>query len=360
MRTRKESFILTLIVSFVLVAIPARAQERVYVLQGENGADCAESVLDCADAEACELSGSLSVEGDLIVDGDMEVTGAGSFDDLEVEDLVIGRSISPSPDCPRGYELDETAEDIIVCYRQSGEGFRDEMVKVGDIWVDRYESAIFANPDCSGTQYGGDEIFNWGEIAAAYPRHGGFSSPLYSCSVRGITPTRFMTSFQAQAACVASGKRLITDAEWQAAAAGTADPGSSAAASGPCLTDAGDTRMTGNAGDVPGGEDSCISYWGVEDMIGNMWEITADWWGQGADDVEGSQSASWFGDGYWNIDASEVQGRIGDDWTTLPAVNYRSGNTSWTREFDGVWVVVLRYTSSHENGGCSFRCVRGW
>ena len=363
MRPPKEAQLLfvpfMMLLSVLLMGGAGVAQERVFVVQGEDGSDCTDSVLECDDSGGCELAGSLDLEGDLSVAGDLSVDETGRFDELVVENLIVRDTVSSTPDCPRGYELDDTVEDIIVCFRQSDVGHRDEMVKVGDVWIDRYESSIWANPDCSGTQYGG-EVVNWGDVIAAFPRHGGFSAPLYACSVAGVTATRFMTSLQVEAACAASGKRFITDAEWQAAAAGTVDPGASGAMTGPCFTDGRDWRETGNAGDVPGGADSCISYWGVEDMIGNMWEITSDWWGQGRDDADGAQPPNWFGDGYWNIDPAEEQGRIEDDWTVLPTVNYRSGNTTWTREFDGVWVMVQRYSASHENGGMSFRCAIGW
>ena len=42
----------------------------------------------------------------------------------------------------------------------------------------------------------------------------------YAASVAGVTPARFVTWFQAQQFCRMAGKRLVANAEWQAAAAG--------------------------------------------------------------------------------------------------------------------------------------------
>ena len=46
----------------------------------------------------------------------------------------------------------------------------------------------------------------------------------YAVSVAGVLPSTCLTWFQAEQACRLSGKRLITNQEWQAAAAGTPDP----------------------------------------------------------------------------------------------------------------------------------------
>src|SRR5712691_6610210 len=45
----------------------------------------------------------------------------------------------------------------------------------------------------------------------------------YAVSIAGVTPSRFITWFQAAAAARNAGKRLPTNAEWQAAALGTPD-----------------------------------------------------------------------------------------------------------------------------------------
>jgi formylglycine-generating enzyme required for sulfatase activity len=112
-----------------------------------------------------------------------------------------------------------------------------------------------------------------------------------------VRPTVCVSWFQAEQACALSGKRLLTNQEWQRAAAGTVDPGvnNDGLANTMCNTDAAGPRNTGNAGATPGGADSCISNWGVQDMVGNAWELVADWvprsttcgsWGAFSDDVQ--------------------------------------------------------------------------
>ncbi len=113
-----------------------------------------------------------------------------------------------------------------------------------------------------------------------YPcnNNGNDCTTIYAVSIPGVTPSAYITWFQAQAAAANSGKRLLTNAEWQIAAAGTVDPGSNdGLANTKCNTDGGGVRETGLAGATPAGADSCISRWGVQDMVGNLTEWVADW-----------------------------------------------------------------------------------
>jgi len=93
---------------------------------------------------------------------------------------------------------------------------------------------------------------------------------IYAVSVVGVTPSLRMTWFQAQAACENARKRLPSNAEWQAAVAGTPDPGPD---NGPpdCNTASALVAVT------TGSRSSCKSARGAFDMVGNLSEWVADW-----------------------------------------------------------------------------------
>jgi hypothetical protein len=91
----------------------------------------------------------------------------------------------------------------------------------------------------------------------------------YAVSIPGVTPSRFLTWFQATAAARNAGKRLPTNQEWQAAALGTPDPGATPGA---------EDCNTNSAGpDLTGARANCFSDVGAFDMVGNIWEWVADW-----------------------------------------------------------------------------------
>jgi formylglycine-generating enzyme required for sulfatase activity len=107
---------------------------------------------------------------------------------------------------------------------------------------------------------------NWTPIPGSNPPSPG----VYAVSIPGVLPTACITWLQANQACLLSGKRLITNREWQGAAAGTPDPG----------TDNGTTDCNISAAGAPvdtGSRSSCKSSWGVFDMVGNVSEWVADW-----------------------------------------------------------------------------------
>ena len=194
-----------------------------------------------------------------------------------------GSATSTDPDCPPGYAKDSTVTLFTLCKKG-----KDEMVKVGSSWVDRYEANLVdattwngGKCDGSGTVYGSiGGASPTDDYPSTFPDSGNWLTRVYACSVPGNVPSRMMTWFQAQQACLLAGKRLCTNGEWQGAAAGTYDQGSyNGAGGGSCHTNGSAPRKTGQAGLVPGASTSCISSWGAEDMIGNLAEWV-DMWGQ--------------------------------------------------------------------------------
>lgn len=149
--------------------------------------------------------------------------------------------------------------------------------------------------------------------------------------MKDVTPARFITWFQAQMACGNAGKRLLTNAEWQMAAAGTPT------ASCPRIFDFGPTGRTAG----------CISAWGAFDMVSNVSEWVADWLPERT-----SLCSSWGPFGFPGHDLCMSEPVLLDQ----PAALVRGG--SFNDESPGVFYVTAftGVTESKENIG--FRCGR--
>lgn len=170
-----------------------------------------------------------------------------------------------------------------------------DSVKVGDTCIDKYESSIWQIPSentdlIKRVQVGRvtlADLTNGGATqvspaltcnrSPAFPptfdATGNWTRPLFAVSVAGVQPTGCVTWFQAEQACALSGKHLLTNQEWQRAAAGTPDPG----------TDDGgtDCNIGGLAHPLDTGSRArCTSNWGAFDMVGNVEEWVADWTAQ--------------------------------------------------------------------------------
>jgi formylglycine-generating enzyme required for sulfatase activity len=303
------------------------------------------------------VNGSLTVTGDTAVGGNNTVAG----DSTVTGKLTVQGSYELS-DCPSGYDVDPSAHpDIIVCVHPVR---GDEMVKVGDFWVDRYEATVFQNPDCTGQTYGTTSD-NWSLISGAFPEDGNWSTKYYACSVPGQYASRWITWLQAQAACAAVGKHLITNAEWQLAVEGTYDPGANdGSAGGACHTSGTGPRQTGNAGTIPGGTTSCVSSWGAEDMIGNYWEWTAKWWAVGAPPTgwtNGEMVQAWgpnyYNDGTWNMLAAASRPDVGVHVDGLPAASLRGG--TWNNNIvAGAFAINVNPSAVIKGQQGGVRCAR--
>ncbi|MEZ4406344.1 MAG: SUMF1/EgtB/PvdO family nonheme iron enzyme [Polyangiales bacterium] len=279
-----------------------------------------------------------------------------------------------TPDCPVGYEREvdgATPPGRWICRDRYG----DDVVRVGDgstaFWIDRYEATIWTTR--GGVVTGGNRLFdnetNFDPVR--FPRNGQWSSglsavqispPAYALSVAGgaYFPARWVTWFQAQEACRASGKRLPTGEEWGAAAQGTVDPGASNGAGGQCVTLADGPR---NAG----GGTLCRSSWGTQDMIGNVLEMTAEWFaGSGNGSSPGALVndgvATWpSGYGYNDDQTFNVNGAVRFDGAGRvtfgsPSVAARGGG--WNDSVrGGIYYLSLGGGPSFFHPTVGFRCV---
>jgi hypothetical protein len=249
------------------------------------------------------------------------------------------------PTCPEDYARDTTASGIVLCKKGA-----DEVVRVGTggstFWIDRYEASIWTTPDGqTGTQVGdgANDL-----TTAGVPRNGQAApGSAYALSIAGVTPKRNVTWFQAVAACTASGKRLPDGQDWLRAAQGTPD-GSGC-------------NINGTSPLSTGQGTSCASAWGAQDMVGNLWELTAEWYvGAGSANTPAAawpDATGYNDDGTWNI-ASSAYAANGDAAGTvgLPAAAMRGG--SWTADaLPGVFTLNLSYAPSFWGSTIGFRCV---
>jgi formylglycine-generating enzyme required for sulfatase activity len=255
------------------------------------------------------------------------------------------------PDCPLDYERDAAVTSIVLC-RQGV----DEVVRVGTkssaFWIDRYESSVWEFADGTGLSYGTSGVSDY-----PFPVNGQLGADNtkgYAISKAGVLPSTYISWFQADVACHASGKRLPTSAEWGIAARGTPDPGVSLGDGGKCRTGGLTVRLTG-AGT------QCASVWGAQDMIGNVAEVVSDWYAapsMSTTDPRNGESAvnPWetlSDDATTNL--SSIAG--GAHWTYgIPAALLRGGG-AWEGTGAGTFNLNLSLGPQANHSTTGFRCL---
>ena len=208
-----------------------------------------------------------------------------------------------------------------------------DMVKVGLVCVDTYEASVWGDPEGTETQYGVD--------TDDYPcadTGNGCKGMIYAVSRKDALPARFITWFQAQQACVNAGKRLPSNAEWQAAAAGTPDPGDT--------PEAEDCNTLSAGPEGTGSRANCISDWGAFDMVGNVWEWVADWGPASTMPVPVLFDET----GDWNL--------MGGASTTSGPGALLRGGSFLSASSAGVFAVGGDVEPSSASGSVGFRCGR--
>lgn len=148
-------------------------------------------------------------------------------------------------------------------------------------------SAVFTPPDRPVPLQ--NAYLWWSHVPGADWRHP--RGPESELDGLGNHPVVHLAYADAEAYATWAGKRLPTEAEWEYAARGGLDD--TEYAWGAELTPAGEHRANVWQGDFPLTNDEADGwYWtspvgsfapngfGLSDMIGNVWEWTADWWSQ--------------------------------------------------------------------------------
>jgi formylglycine-generating enzyme required for sulfatase activity len=169
-----------------------------------------------------------------------------------------------------------------------------DAVKAGSVCVDKYEASVWEIPNpttsnkslvkkvqkgtvtLSDLTAGGATQRGLGEVDD-YPcadNGQNCADKIFAVSIAGVKPSANITWFQAQEACSNARKRLPSNAEWQAAANGSPDPGGDNDSTDCNTTDDG---FPANDPVNTGSRSSCVSARGAYDMVGNVWEWVADW-----------------------------------------------------------------------------------
>jgi formylglycine-generating enzyme required for sulfatase activity len=176
--------------------------------------------------------------------------------------------------------------------------------------------------------------------------------PMYALSRGGVMPSRSITWFQANEACAASGKRLMAREEWFLAIQGTVDGAG-------CRINEAVPRQTGQGS-------GCESIWGAQDLIGNLWEWTAEWYASvgtwnagtmtgGLAKADQSWPAGYNDDRTWNI-ASRVGVAPGAEADGMPAAALRGGDWAFGSRA-GAFALSLYFGPSNWGPGVGLRCV---
>ncbi len=236
-----------------------------------------------------------------------------------------------------------------------------DAVLSGTVCMDKYEASVWRVPNPTTTNASLVSRIQKG-IATATDLAAGGATPLgvssddyapcaesgqncpndYAVSLPGVKPSRLITWFQAQAACKNARKRLPSNAEWQAAVAGTPDPGPDNGTT--------DCKTVGGYGAAvaTGSRTSCVSGDGAFDMVGNLYEWVAEW-------VPRSTAC-----GGWDPEVSptgDSQCLAGAETTDEPGALLRGGEVG-----DGTFAGPLTVTGQGEVAGdyegVGFRCAR--
>ena len=122
----------------------------------------------------------------------------------------------------------------------------------------------------------------------------------------------------------------------------------------------------GTGARATGGGTGCASSWGAQDMIGNVWEWTAEWFagaGQATTTTPGfvqngvsNWAADYNGDGTYNVDGFVYIAPPSTTASGIPSAAIRGG--AWNSSArSGVFALGLGDAPSYWDTSISFRCA---
>ncbi len=247
-----------------------------------------------------------------------------------------------------------------------GDGCPDDMARVGDVCVDKWEASY----DCSmytaqSTQGSsgpittdGDEDYNdylWQTRNIATINGG--PAVCKGVSKNNSIPYTTITQYDAQSSCKLFGKHLITNKDWQEAVKGTPDDATKCkvdtTSTGTLIPSADWYNRGGDDAIYTGSATECISKYGIYDMIGNVWEWTDDLIDAVSND-DYANSATYGSDYVWRQTLGSIYIREGDASASV-SVLLRGGR--WDNGADaGAFALSLSRGLSRWYWDLGFRC----
>ncbi len=175
---------------------------------------------------------------------------------------------------------------------------------------------------------------------------------IFALSLPGVIPARSINYFIAAAACRNSGKRLPSNAEWQAAALGTPDPW-------PQDDPAHQCNLSGPSAVPTGSRNKCVSDVGAFDMVGNVIEFVADWGALATTGTTWDVFIPGFGGDVSNVGGSPAGTIYGLPGTTLRGGSFAFGSGGFG-ELAGVYAIDQNGApnSIGDATAAGFRCVK--
>ena len=244
---------------------------------------------------------------------------------------------------------------------------RQEWWESGSTCIDRFEASLWkmTRPrlrrlDQAGRQVASPCLQGAGQVGingvdytdAQCQFNGGGCKNIFALSMPGVIPARSINYFIAAAACRNSGKRLPSNAEWQAAALGTPDPW-------PQDDPAHQCHLSGPSAVPTGSRIKCVSDVGAFDMVGNVIEFVADWGALATTGATWDVFIPGFGGDVSNVGGSPNGTIYGLPGTTLRGGSFAFGSGGFG-ELAGVYAIDQNGApnSIGDASAAGFRCAK--